>query len=72
LQNESESTHDDLMYSITWYYVHEPKYEHATIGIQRSSEINMEVEVLCLTNPTQELTIETNLTQKPKVEANSP
>jgi hypothetical protein len=30
----------------------------------------MEVEVICLVNPTQELTIETNLTLKLEVETN--
>jgi hypothetical protein len=33
-------------------------------------ETNMEVEVFCLANPTQELVIEANLVQEPKVKTN--
>ncbi len=58
------------MQSTTQYYVYEPRYEHVTIGVHRSSETNMEVKVDCLANPTQELTIEANPTQEPKVETN--
>jgi outer membrane protein assembly factor BamE (lipoprotein component of BamABCDE complex) len=58
------------MQSITWYYVHEPRYEHVTIGVHKSSETNMEVKVVCFTNLTQELVIKTNPTQEPKAKAN--
>ncbi len=54
----------------TWYYVHEPKYEHVTIGVQRSSETNMEVEVFCFVNFNQELAIEANLAQEPEAKTN--
>ncbi len=57
MQNEGESTQDDPMLSTTWYYVHEPRYEHATTRIQRLSETNMEVEVVCFINPTQKVVI---------------
>jgi len=62
LQNENESTYNDPMQSTSRYYVHEPKYEHVTIGVHKSNETNMEVEVVGLANPTQELAIETNPT----------
>jgi len=41
----------------TQYYVHEPRYEHATTRIQRLSETNMEIEVVYFINPTQEIVI---------------
>jgi len=45
-QNESKSTEDHPMQSTTRYYVHEPRYEHVTIGIHKSSETNMEARVV--------------------------
>jgi len=73
LQNESESTQDDPMQSITRYYVHELRYEHVTLGLHKSSETNMEVRIVYLANHTRKLIIEANLAQEPeaKAEANS-
>jgi hypothetical protein len=70
LQNESESTQDDLVQSTTQYYIHGLRYEHGTTRIHKSSKTNTEVEVVCLANPTQELVIEANPTQELEVKTN--
>jgi len=69
LQNEGESTQNDLVQSTTQYYVHEPRHEYVTIGVQRLSEIDMEAKVVCLINPTQEVVIK-NQKLKPTLPKN--
>ncbi len=56
------------MQSTTWYYVHEPKYEHVTTWVHMSSETNMEAEIVYFANLTQKLTIEANPAQELEAE----
>lgn len=65
---ESESTQDDCVQSTTRYYVYKRRYEHAIIWVHKSNETNMETKVYHV-NPTQELAIETNPTQEPKLKS---